>query len=109
MFAEYRRIEDNKKELSKAQRDIVARARTEFNVSSAVFKHETRLQKMDEDVRAGFEHGHADLKGMLGIQLVLALDAPLGEDEDEQEDTDNGGDSYHSDTDDERYSAGGVH
>jgi len=112
-------IRDNKKELAKAERDEIARIKTEFNVSSAVIKHELRLRQMDSDVRAQFEHGHNDLKGMLGIQLSLALDAPegdgdgLGEDghglgPDRDEEQQGGEGTSEGDNDGDRYTAGRV-
>jgi len=73
IFDEFMDLEEKKKELAKAQRDLHARAKTEFDVQSAVFSHEIRLRKLDRDVRIQFESGHYDLKDMLGYQASLDL------------------------------------
>lgn len=70
--AEY---QDKIKEINKARRDLRNRAKTEFNVLSSVYQHEIKLRKMDRDVRIQFESGHHDIKGMLGYQASLDLQA----------------------------------
>lgn len=66
-------LDEKKKELAKAQRDLRNRAKTEFGVLSTVLAHEIKLRKMDQDVRIQFESGHHDLKEMLGYQASLDL------------------------------------
>lgn len=90
IFDEYISIDEKKKEMSKHQRQIKARAKDEFGISKRNFDHEIRMQKMDEGARAEFEVGSQDLKGMLGIQLSLNLVSPdnddgAGEDSDDPE------------------------
>lgn len=85
IFTDYAHLEENKKQLSKAQRDLRAKAKQEFNIASSVFAHEVRLQKMDSDVRIQFEEGHAGLKEQLGIQFTLGI---LGDDEDGEQEND---------------------
>lgn len=84
LFTDYMKMEEDKKAISKAQRDLRARAKEEHGVTSDNFNHEIKLQKWDNDRRVMFETGAGDLKNMLGIQLALSLNNP-NEDEDEQE------------------------
>jgi len=73
IFVSYAKLDEDKKAISKAQRDLRAQAKEEHNVSAANFSHEVKLQKLDNDQRVMFETGARDLKGMLGIQLALDL------------------------------------
>ena len=89
IFSDYRKMDEDKKAISKAQRDLRAKAKDEHNVSSANFNHEVKLQKLDSDVRVMFETGAHDLKQMLGIQLSLDLASDHdGDDEDDDADPD---------------------
>jgi hypothetical protein len=74
LFSEYSDLEENGRAISKAKRDLRARAKEEFGVSSSVFNHEAKLRRMEKDVRIQFEQGCTDLKGMLGYQFALALE-----------------------------------
>lgn len=71
MFDDYAKMDEDKKQISKAQRDIRARAKEEHGVNKDVFGHEVKLRKMASDARVMFEQGHADLKESLGYQHVL--------------------------------------
>lgn len=58
---------------AKLQRDIKAHLKQQYQISSAVFSHEIRLQKMASDARIQFESGHHDLKTAMGYQASLDL------------------------------------
>lgn len=64
-------IDEQKKAMSKAERDCRNRAKTEFGILSGTLAHEMRLRKMDPDVRVQFESNHSDLKVALGYQPEL--------------------------------------
>lgn len=66
-------LDEKKKEISKAQRDLRNKAKTEFGIMAGPLAHEIRLRKMDRDVRIQFESSHHDLKVMTGYQLALDL------------------------------------
>lgn len=76
----YERLEEDKKELSKAQKDIINTIKTQFGLQIGVVRHHLRLRKMDEEVRVAFEHGVQDMGVMLGVQLSLNLVVPPEED-----------------------------
>lgn len=80
IFTDYEALEANKKEISKAQRDLRARAKSEFNVQTNVFSDQIRKRKMDADVRAQFEHGVKDLEDMIGYQMSFDLASEEGDD-----------------------------
>jgi uncharacterized protein (UPF0335 family) len=73
MFEEYERLDANKKEITKAQSDIRARAKDEHGVAKKNFTHEIALRKLDSAVRVEFEQGQKDLQEMIGYQFNLAL------------------------------------
>ena len=66
-------IQEQKKALGKAERDIRNKVKSEYGVLSSVFAHEMRLRKLATDARVQFESGHADLKTALGYQHSLDL------------------------------------
>lgn len=66
-------LDEKKKSIAQAQRDIRNRAKTEFGVMAAVWAYEKRMRKMDKDVRIQLESGVHDLKEMLGYQIELDL------------------------------------
>jgi hypothetical protein len=68
-------INEQKKALGKAERDIRNKVKSEYGVLSSVFAHEMRLRKLANDARVQFESGHADLKIALGYQHSLDLNA----------------------------------
>lgn len=70
---EFLSLDEQKKAIAKAQRDIRNKVKSEYNVLSSVFAHEIRLRKLDKDVRVQFESSHADLKVALGYQHELDL------------------------------------
>jgi uncharacterized protein (UPF0335 family) len=76
MFEEHEALNENKKELSKAQRELRSKAKEQFGVSSAVFNHLIKLRKMDTSVRVDFENSVEDTKVMLGYQASLDLEDP---------------------------------
>lgn len=67
------KLDEQKKHIGKAQRDLRNRAKTEFGVMAGPLAHELRLRKMDRDVRIQFESGHHDLKVMSGFQFAMDL------------------------------------
>ncbi len=85
LFASYSDMEKDKKQISKAQRDLRAKAKEEHNVDKEVFMHEIKMQKKAPDARVMFEQGHADLKNSLGYQHVLPLLEGDGEEEQHEE------------------------
>lgn len=89
LFEDFAHLDEQKKEISKAQRDIRSRAKEEFGVQSSVFNHEVKLRKMDTDMRVQFETGHKDLKDSLGYQFALEL-AANDEETEEQEENESG-------------------
>lgn len=90
IFANYASMDEDKKQISKAQRDLRAKAKEEHGIDKGVFAHEVRMMKMDKDKRVMFEQGHADLKNMLGYQFALKLNA---EDSEEGDDDQDGGEA----------------
>lgn len=64
-------LNERKKEIGKAERDIRNSLKTEFGILSGPLAHEIRLRKMDSDVRVQFESAHKDLKIALGYQPEL--------------------------------------
>lgn len=86
LFQEYERLEANKKEITKAQSDIRARAKDEHGVAKKNFTHEVALRKLDEAVRVEFEQGQKDLQNMLGYQFSLSLLKEQAEDENNEYD-----------------------
>lgn len=101
IFSEYARLDEDAKAISRAKRDLRAKAKEEHHVSAANFNHEIKLQKMDQAARVDFETGAQDLKDMLGIQLSLNL----AHDDDEDE----GDGSYVPDPDSAAQRAAGLH
>ena len=73
-FAKWFKLDAQKKALGLEQRDIKAQMKSEFSISASVFAHECRLQKLDNEARVEFEHGHTDLKKMLGVQMAFDYD-----------------------------------
>lgn len=73
LFDEYERLDANKKEITKAQSDIRARAKDEHGVAKKNFTHEIALRKLDAAVRVEFEQGQKDLQDMLGYQFSLEI------------------------------------
>lgn len=71
-------IDENKKQCTKAQGDIRARAKEEMCVSSKVFMLQVAMRKLDPDVRKQVEQGIMDTNVMLGYQFALALVTPSG-------------------------------
>lgn len=98
LFDEYTVLEENARAVSKAKRELRARAKDEHNITAAVFNHEAKMRRMELDARVMFENGCADIKHQLGYQFALDLHgAPQADDgeESEQEENDvddNGGD-----------------
>ena len=86
----YMRMEEDKKQISKAQRDIKANLKEKHGILSSVLSHEIRMRKMEAAARVQFEQGHADLKDMLGYQFTLPI--MEGEDEDADSGEAEGGD-----------------
>jgi uncharacterized protein (UPF0335 family) len=81
LFTDYERLEANKKEIGKAQRDIRAKAKEEFGIQIKNFSQEIAMRKLDPDVRIQFEQGVQDLKGMLGYQFAFNIASPKKEGE----------------------------
>lgn len=73
IFEKYESLENNKKEINKAQRDLKAAAKSEHNVQTKNFTAEIALRKLDQDVRVQFEQGQKDLQSQLGYQFALGL------------------------------------
>lgn len=73
IFEKYEALENNKKEINKAQRDLKAAAKSEHNVQTKNFTAEVALRKLDQDVRVQFEQGQKDLQSQLGYQFALGL------------------------------------
>lgn len=73
IFEEYELLEENKKQISKAQADLKAKAKEEHSVQKTNFMDEVKMRKLDAAVRAQFEQSRADLKVMLGYQFALNL------------------------------------
>ncbi len=89
IFTDYAAMDEDKKAIGAAQRDLRAKAKEEHGVDKGVFSHEVRLQKMAADARSMFEQGHSDLKDSLGYQHVLPL---LEGDEEDAEGVNDAGD-----------------
>ena len=89
IFTDYRKLDEDAKAISKAKRDLRAKAKEEHNVAAANFNHEIKLQKLENDQRVMFEAGAKDLKDMLGIQLSLEL-LGGGDDDDNEGEEDEG-------------------
>lgn len=70
-------LNERKKEIGKAERDIRNSLKTEFGILSGPLAHEIRLRKMDSDVRVQFESAHKDLKIALGYQPELDFAGPI--------------------------------
>jgi transglutaminase/protease-like cytokinesis protein 3 len=81
IFSDYRKLDEDAKVISKAKRDLIAKAKDEHSVPAANFKHEVKMQKLDNAQRVMFETGVEDLKSSLGIQLAFDLSAGEGEEE----------------------------
>lgn len=67
------RIDDEKKALGKADRDIRNTAKTQFGILAWNWNYEKSMRKVDRDVRIQRESGIIDLKNMLGYQISLDL------------------------------------
>lgn len=78
IMEEHELYDENKKQLSKAQRDLRAKAKEEMGVSSKVFMLQVAMRKLDPDVRKQVEQGIMDTNVMLGYQFALALVTPTG-------------------------------
>jgi uncharacterized protein (UPF0335 family) len=87
------KLDDDKKQIGKHQRDIKASIKDEFGFDKEVVSHEIKMRKLDSGRRAQFEQNHADLKDAIGYQMALALlEGEDGEDG-EGNDADNTGES----------------
>lgn len=71
LYTDYEQIEQNIKALNKDKKALRVKAKEEFGVATRVFSIELSMRKLDENVRAEIEQGHADLKCMLGYQMAL--------------------------------------
>lgn len=87
LFDEFEKMNSNKKQITKAQADIKAKAKEQFGIQKDVFDHEIRMRKKESAARIQFEQGHNDLKGQLGYQFALELAKPQDEDEETDEET----------------------
>lgn len=65
--------DDEKKVITKHQRDVRNFLKEKYGISAGVLAHEIRMQKLDRTVRIQFESGHHDLKQMTGYQLAMDL------------------------------------
>lgn len=84
LFTDFEALEEQKKQISTAQSQIKARAKTEHNIPKTVFSAEIRLRKMDADVRAHFENNLKDLQNAIGYQMALDLAANSNEEQPEE-------------------------
>lgn len=66
-------LEEQKKAIGKAQRDIRNKVKTEYGVQLWNWNYEKQQRKVAKDVRIQRESGQVDLKVMLGYQLDLDL------------------------------------
>ncbi len=101
IYEEYHELDENAKAISRGKRDLRARAKEEFGVMTAVFNHEFKLQKLDQQARVEFETGALHLKDALGIQLALPLAQPDEDEEEGDDDTDRRPDRAAEDDDDD--------
>lgn len=62
---------EQKKAISKAERDVRNRLKTEFGILASSVAREVALRKLDHDVRVQVETNHEDFKKMLGYQPSL--------------------------------------
>lgn len=76
MYKQHEELAQSIKALQKDQKAIRVKAKDEFGIATRVFSIELQLRKLDVNVRAEIEQGHADLKAMLGYQMALQLAAP---------------------------------
>lgn len=86
IFEQDDKMDEDKKQINKAQRDLRAKAKEEHGIDKAVYMHEKKLRKMDNDRRIMFETGCADLKDALGYQFSLTLADPSEQDDSEARD-----------------------
>lgn len=82
IFDNYAQLDKDKKEISKAQRDLAASAKEAHGVTKANFMHEVKMRKLASDVRLQFEQGIEDVKSATGYQFTLDLLAKQRAEED---------------------------
>ena len=64
-------FQEQKKAISKAERDVRNKLKTEFHILASSVAREIALRKLDPDVRVQVESNHEDFKKMLGYQPSL--------------------------------------
>jgi hypothetical protein len=79
IFTDWEALELQKKEITKAQNQLKAKAKTEHNIPKMNFAQEIRLRKMDSEVRAHFEATQKDLQVAIGYQMALDIAIPKAE------------------------------